>query len=694
VKLKIAISSDLRGFGYNASLIASVVRRASVGVHVRCWCRGFSQQSFETGHLKVEFIEAAGEIPGRFPGYVGPAVFDRLRVIRDCPDWDRCLIMDYDQVAFCDLAPLFEMDLGDRLLAAKMQGPGVDLAFAMREWIRRPIPDGWEDAAEHPYFSMGPLLNLAEMRKAGTWEKLMAAQEAFQADENLALVAATEGRTMDFDRKWNLFPPHEVSDTELPDGVVHWLGWPKPWHEDSKVWRPELWESERCSWEHLRMGLWEKPVAVEVEPDDDHGVEELLKRGWKVRLFSGREGAAAAELPGFRYPDLEIRSVERRGEFAAGLEDPVNGGQLAKPDRVRFGSSVMASEWLAGCAQLPEHVILRGPVPRDEVRRVLAMGYGELCPIRHGEWPAGGPMARVLDYAVVEGSRALDASEEWYLRWSGPPVAGDGRDPESARGAGAMAKIAQAPGESVTGRKVAVVLTACGAERRHLPFLLEGIRKNFLPWVEKRVFVFGDGVPMEAEDVTWIRVDAVEAERVPLERFRWLLGSGRMLAGYDFVFLLKPQVRVKERVEAAEVLSGEMVAVLHAAYEGEPRSKTRFEENKASVAWIAPGEGRHYYCGSWQGGSPERLLAALRLLVEWMGQDEAAGVTPVWGDESYWNRYWADVAPGRVLGAEFAWRAGTKTLGGRIPRMQVLVAGELKKDEKKMARPARQVAVR
>lgn len=682
------------GFGANGTLLASISRRTSALVHVRCWCRGFSQESFEIGNLKVEFFEAAGEIPGRFPGYVGPAVFDRLSVIRDCPDWDRCLIMDYDQVAFCDLAPLFEMDLGDRLLAAKMQGAGVNLEYAMREWIRRPMPEGWEDAAANPYFSMGPLLNLAEMRKAGTWEKLMAAQEAFRADENLALVAATEGRTMDFDRKWNLFPPHEVSDREVPDGVVHWLGWPKPWHEDSKVWRPELWESERCSWEHLRMGLWEKPIAVEVEPDDDHGVEELLKRGWKVRLFTGREGAAAEELPGFRYPDLEIRSVERQIEWAPWVADPEPRGRGSKVDRVRFGASVMASEWLAGCAELPKHVILRGPVARDEVRRVLAMGYGELCPIRHGEWSAGGPMARVLEYAPVEEPRALDASEEWYLRRSGPRMEGTGRELEAELGDGRIECPAQAPDEAGKGRKVAVALTACGSGRRDLPFQLEGIRKNFLPGVEKRVFVFGDGMPMEAEDVTWIRVDAVEAERVPLERYRWLLGAGRMFAGYDFVFLLKPQVRVKERMEAAEMLCGEMVAVLHAAYEGEPRSKIRFEEDKSSVAWIAPGEGRHYYCGSWQGGGRERVIAAVRLIVEWMGQDEAGGVTPVWGDESYWNRYWADVAPERVLGAEYAWRAGTKLREGRRPKVLVLAAGEGKRSGKKAARPARRVAVR
>ena len=286
--IRIALSPDAKGHPQHATLLASILRRTSLPVHVRCWCRGFSPASFESGRLKVEFIPTDEEVTGKFPEYVGPAVFDRLRVIRDAPDWDKCLIMDYDQLALCDLAPLFEMDLGDHLLAAKMQGPGVDMAYAMKTWIKRPLPEGWEHVADYPYFSMGPLLNLKAMREAGTWDKLMAAHAAFGVDEQLSLTAATEGRTMGFDRKWNLFPKSDIHGDEIPDGVVHWLGWPKPWHKGAKVWRPDIWESEKSSWEHLRMGLWEKPLSVELEPDDFRGVRALVQRGWRVKVFSSR----------------------------------------------------------------------------------------------------------------------------------------------------------------------------------------------------------------------------------------------------------------------------------------------------------------------------------------------------------------------------------------------------------------------
>jgi hypothetical protein len=172
---RLVLSTDTKGHPYLATLIASIFRRTSLSVHVRCWCRGFLPESFETARLKVEFLPALDEVTGRYPGTSGPAAYDRLLVIRDCPDWDLCMVMDYDQLLLCDLAPLFEMDLGDHLLAAQMQGPGADMAYAMRVRLKRPIPEGWEHLAKHPYFLMPSRLTLKAMREAGAWENFLKA---------------------------------------------------------------------------------------------------------------------------------------------------------------------------------------------------------------------------------------------------------------------------------------------------------------------------------------------------------------------------------------------------------------------------------------------------------------------------------------------------------------------------------------
>ena len=111
--IRLALSTDAKGHPYHATLIASILRRTALPVHVRCWCRGFAPESFERGPLKVEFIPTDEEVTGKFPGYVGPAVFDRLRVIRDAQDWDRCMVRNQDQLVRCDLAPLFELGPGN-----------------------------------------------------------------------------------------------------------------------------------------------------------------------------------------------------------------------------------------------------------------------------------------------------------------------------------------------------------------------------------------------------------------------------------------------------------------------------------------------------------------------------------------------------------------------------------------------------
>jgi hypothetical protein len=207
--------------------------------------------------------------------------------------------------------------------------------------------------------------------------------------------------------------------------------------------------------------------------------------------------------------------------------------------------------------------------------------------------------------------------------------------------------------------------------------------------VEKRVFVFTDREPVTEEGVTTIPVATAGLGMADLERYGWLLRTEQEFADCDFLFIFKPQVRLMESIEWEEVVCEGLSAPLHSAYEAETREEIRFEENEDSVAWIGPREGRQYLCGSWQGGTRERFLEAVRTITEWIGQDREAGTTPQWGDESYWNRYLIDVPPDRILGAEYAWRTGTKLPRNGRPKILVLPAGEGKPRETK---PARRVA--
>ena len=74
----IAFSSDAKGFPRNATVVASVLRRTALPVHIKFYCQGFLPPSFESGRLRVEFLRAGVVREGKFPSHVG------LRCLTGC----------------------------------------------------------------------------------------------------------------------------------------------------------------------------------------------------------------------------------------------------------------------------------------------------------------------------------------------------------------------------------------------------------------------------------------------------------------------------------------------------------------------------------------------------------------------------------------------------------------------------------
>ncbi|BCU77655.1 glycosyltransferase [Luteolibacter sp. LG18] len=454
--IKIVLSSDQRGLPYNATLIGSVLRRTTANVHVRFYTRGYRRESFTSGRLKVDFIETDEAVTGRYPGHVNLAVFDRLRVIRDFDDWDRCLILDHDMAVLCDLAPYFAEDFEGNLLMGRLFGPGNTLGLQMKS--RGGLPEDWQHCEDHPYFYMGPMMNLAAMREAGTWEKLLAAHEAIGQDEQLSLTAATDGRVKGVDKKYNLVPQWDglesvaaraaKSGSEVyvengitwrngvPEGIIHWTGFGKPWHYKTRVWRADLWEAEKTSWEHLRMGLWDKPVSVEVGATNGHAMRALARRGWKVKAV-GPKFDLAADRYHVPYGDLEL--VEAPEEAAPALLGTLGDGV----DMFRFGPDSQPSGWLAGDTIRPKHCVLSGPMEAGEVAKLRDFGYRAEFRIARREWPQGGPHPKVLEYALAPEALAVGEEEELYLsrdleaalpleRWGRPATLVETEAPELA----------------------------------------------------------------------------------------------------------------------------------------------------------------------------------------------------------------------------------------------------------------------
>jgi hypothetical protein len=264
------------------------------------------------------------------------------------------------------------------------------------------------------------------MRSEGIWERLLEAHEAIGQDEQISLTAACEGRVKGVDMKWNLvphwdgFPRADGTMLEnlsgrnaplnvrwrhgVPEGLIHWTGPAKPWHYSSKVWRAELWEMEQCGWEQLRGGRWDKPVAVEVEPEDDSRAQAMLRRGWRVRIHSAGDvgpalGVADSAMDFRMSPDLELAGADT-------VED-----SSREADLLRFGPAAMPDKKMG----TPERLVLEGPRTREEMESLRQHGYLGEARIRRKQWAAGGPHPKVLSYADPGDAFALGHDEDVYL---------------------------------------------------------------------------------------------------------------------------------------------------------------------------------------------------------------------------------------------------------------------------------------
>lgn len=169
-----------------------------------------------------------------------PMVWYRLLLPELLPEHDRVLALDADTLVLQSLAPLYERDLGDHLLAAVAQA-------APPAHQRR---SGFDAGSEHPYFNAGVMLmSLAAMREEKLGPKAIALGHERYKDfifaEQDALNVLARNRWDQLHPKWNAlsylwllpntgdgtYPALDRAAAKASPAVVHFEGFQtvKPW---------------------------------------------------------------------------------------------------------------------------------------------------------------------------------------------------------------------------------------------------------------------------------------------------------------------------------------------------------------------------------------------------------------------------------------------------------------------------------
>jgi hypothetical protein len=252
--LHLIVATDAKGLLQNATLLMSITSRTNAKIYARIFSRELEARDVTLGRLRVEVIVTPMNLrmEGRVPPHVaaGPT-FDRIAALAYCTDWDRALIMDYDQVAVGDLAELFSMDLTGAIGAARFWHES--LGSAARHWFGRELPVRWKECEAYQHIYMGPLVNLEEFRRDRVHERFVEFHLEANMEEQIALTVACRDRWLPLHASYNLVPAWDGVPADAK--VLHFTGGGKPWHYPAMV-GAHLWRHYETDWATLTGGKW------------------------------------------------------------------------------------------------------------------------------------------------------------------------------------------------------------------------------------------------------------------------------------------------------------------------------------------------------------------------------------------------------------------------------------------------------
>lgn len=215
--------------------------------------------------------------------------------------------------------------------------------------------------------------------------------------------------------------------------------------------------------------------------------------------------------------------------------------------------------------------------------------------------------------------------------------------------------------------------------------MVEGAKQYFLPGHQVDYFVWSD-MPTDKVELPKLEDknayadgynDAIEklgfqkfgATIFPTEpqpwpqptllRYHLFLQQEEILKTYDYIFYCDVDMRFVGIV-GDEILGNGLTVAPHPGYYIRKELYPPLEPNKESHAFVKrPGfvmndEGKprwmpYYAAGGLQGGRSDKWIKAMKVMKELVDKDMAQGYTPIWNDETVWNKYLWEVLPKKEL---------------------------------------------
>lgn len=228
-------------------------------------------------YLKV-IIKYCSRSKGAGDFFSSAVYYYRFFIPRLFPMYDKCVYIDSDTILRGDVGELYDMDLGEKVMAA-MVDPKVDVIPEFREYVNKAVGVPYED-----YCNSGVLvMNMKALRKMKYLTALVGIINKYNAD----LVAPDQdymnvilrGKIKHLDLHWNAEPAKVLpKDVKL----VHFNLFNKPWHYKNVPQERLFWNAARGTGFYGELKRQLEAFDEEKQKADHAKIGALLEKAVKL----------------------------------------------------------------------------------------------------------------------------------------------------------------------------------------------------------------------------------------------------------------------------------------------------------------------------------------------------------------------------------------------------------------------------
>ena len=228
-------------------------------------------KNYKSQNIDIEFVDVKKQLEAikdklYTRNYFSNTTYYRLFIPEMYPEYKKAVYIDSDTVCLTDIANLYNIDIGENLIAGTPDGV-IQAIDVFQDYVERVV--GVSDY--NKYFNAGIIvMNLEELRKYRFEEKFIYMLERVKfevAQDQDYMNRLCKGRVKLLDFSWNRMPVMGKQEGEI--NIIHYNLGAKPWYFDNVLYQEYFWKyAEKTEFYNEIKAIGAKYTDEDKEKDD------------------------------------------------------------------------------------------------------------------------------------------------------------------------------------------------------------------------------------------------------------------------------------------------------------------------------------------------------------------------------------------------------------------------------------------